>query len=227
MASVLPIKKNHSVPREVNNRYPQYGLALPKTILRGLRERGIYCRPTLTLEYQARAKQYVLCATESGGAVADMGRYCAYLDVKGRPLHWVLPIDSLGNNGRHALIVAPELVRIEMLRIGRTYELILTHHALLAAEDKVRPGISSRVLFRGFQGTLALETWLPANKELRGQIAPVFYTAAGEVRELPTRFETAIRTLAGAVACIGCKHAHVAAAPRPPEEALLPQPLKA
>jgi hypothetical protein len=225
MASVLPIKAGQAVQREINNQYPQYGLALPKTILRGLRERGIYCRPTLTLEYQTRAKRYVLCGSESGGAVADMGRYCAYLDVKGEPLPWVLPLDSLGNNGRHAVVVAPELVRIEMLRIGRTYELILTQHNLMTIGDQIRPRIASHVLFRGFQGTLALETWLPANKELRGQIAPVFYTAAGEVRELPARFERAIRTLAGAVACIGCKHTHIAVAP-PPDE-LLAQPREA
>jgi len=222
MASVLPIQPiqtSQPAKRETSNRYPHFGLALPKTIRRGLRERGIYCRPALSLEHQARARQYVLCGTESGGAVADMGHYCAYLDVKGNPLPWVLPIDSLGNNGRHAVIVSPELVRIEMLRVGRTYELILTHHHLIFTEGQMRPRIASKVLFRGFQGTLALEIWKDAHRELRGQIAPVFYTASGEVRELPVRFERGITAVAGATACIGCKHTHIAVAPPPPQTA--------
>ena len=221
MASIVPIQPSQPAKRGTNNRYPHFGLALPKIIRRGLRERGIYCRPTLSLEHQTQAKQYVLCGTESGGAVADMGHYCAYLDPDGNPLPWVLPIDSLGNNGRHAVIVSPELVRIEMLRIGRTYEFILTHHNLIFTEGQVRPRILSRVLFRGFQGTLALETWKDTNRELRGQIAPVFYTASGEVRELPARFERTITTVAGAVACIGCsKHTHIAIAP-PPQKACM------
>jgi hypothetical protein len=226
MASIVPIQLSQPVKRETNNRYPHFGLALPDTIRRGLRERGIYCRPTLSLKHQTRAQQYVLCGTESGGAVADMGHYCAYLDLRGNPLPWVLPIDSLGDNGRHAVIVSPELVRIEMLRVVRTYELILTHHHLIFMEGQVRPRIASKVLFRGFQGTLALETWKDAHRELRGQIAPVFYTASGEVRELPARFERAIRTVAGAVACIGCKHTHIAIAP-PPSQRASAQPLEA
>jgi len=42
---------------------------------------------------------------------------------------------------------------------------------------------------------------------------PLFYTAAGEVLDLPERFDKAIRNISGAVACPGCKHTHVAVAP--------------
>jgi hypothetical protein len=44
-------------------------------------------------------------------------------------------------------------------------------------------------------------------------VAPDFYTAAGEVLDLPERFDEAIRKISGAVACPGCKHTHVAVAP--------------
>ena len=41
----------------------------------------------------------------------------------------------------------------------------------------------------------------------------LFYTAAGEVLDLPERFDEAIRKITGAVACLGCKHTHIAVAP--------------
>jgi hypothetical protein len=42
---------------------------------------------------------------------------------------------------------------------------------------------------------------------------PLFYTAGGEMLDLPNRFEEAIRKITGAVACLGCKHTHIAVAP--------------
>jgi hypothetical protein len=48
---------------------------------------------------------------------------------------------------------------------------------------------------------------------LLGLIAPVFSTGAGEVLDLPERFNEAIRKITGAVACLGCKHTHIAVAP--------------
>jgi hypothetical protein len=87
-------------------------LTLPGATLRALKKRGIYCQSFLTLEFQSQLRRYVLRGTESGGAVADMGRYCAYLNSSGEPLSWLQPIDSLGINGRHAVVIAPELVRL-------------------------------------------------------------------------------------------------------------------
>jgi hypothetical protein len=48
-----------------------------------LEKRGIYCQPSVSIEHQHLARRYVLRGVESGGAVADMGRYCAYLDADG------------------------------------------------------------------------------------------------------------------------------------------------
>jgi len=63
-------------------RFARYGLAIPRQILKALENRGIYCQSSVSIEHQHLAKRYVLRATESGGAVADMGRYCAYLVVR-------------------------------------------------------------------------------------------------------------------------------------------------
>jgi hypothetical protein len=217
MAAVVPIRPNHATPKAVRDsaRFAQHGLTLPEVTLRALRKRGIYCQSFLTLEFQCQLRRYVLGGTESGGAVADMGRYCAYLTNRGEPMSWLQPIDSLGVNGRHAVVIAPELVRLDMLRVGRTYELAITAHNLMVIPGNVRPRMGSRLLFRGQQGTLVVELWKPANNDLRGEIAPVFYTAAGEVRRLPAEFEDAVRKVTGALSCVGCKHCHIATAPLP------------
>ena len=149
-----------------NSRYTQYGLALGRPVLRALEKRGIYCHAGVSTEHQHLAKRYVLRGTESGGAVADMARYCAYLDSTGTSLPWLQPLDSLSGNGRHAVVIAAELVRIDMLRVGRTYELAISRHVLTAHETGRRPKINSTVLFRGHQGTLAVELWKEAQHQV-------------------------------------------------------------
>jgi hypothetical protein len=197
------------------NRYARYGLPLQQQTLRALEKRGIYCQPSVSIEHQHLAQRYVLRGVESGGAVADMGRYCAYLDADGNPAPWLQQIDSISGNGRHAIVISPELVRIEMLRIGHTYELAITRLWLKSEEGHTRPAIATAPFFRGMQGTLAVELWNAKHKALRGIVAPVFYTAAGEVFDLPEQFDEAIRKITGAVACLGCKHSHFAVAPVP------------
>jgi hypothetical protein len=197
-------------------RFARYGLAIPRQVLRALEKRGIYCQSSVSIEHQHLAKRYVLRATESGGAVVDMGRYCAYLNSEGTPVPWLQPIDSLSGNGRHAIVIAPELVRVEMLRIEHTYELAISKHSLVTTGSRVRPVITSTLLFRGNHGTLAIDLWTPENKRLRGSIAPVFYTQAGEMRRYPERFDDAIRKITGTLACLGCKHTHVAVPPPAP-----------
>jgi hypothetical protein len=195
------------------NRYARYGLPLQQQTLRALEKRGIYCQPSVSIEHQHLAQRYVLRGVESGGAVADMGRYCAYLDADGNPALWLQQIDSISGNGRHAIVIAPELVRIEMLRIGHTYELAIMRLWLKTVEGRTRPVIATAPVFRGHQGTLAVELWNAENKSLCGTVAPVFYTAAGERLTLPDRFDEATRKITGAVACLGCKHTHIAGAP--------------
>ena len=192
------------------NRYARYGLLLPRQTLHALEKRRIYCQPSVSIEHQHLARRYVLRGVESGGAVADMGRYCAFLNADRSPVPWLQQIDSISGNGRHAIVIALELVRIEMLRIGHTYELAITRLWLKSKDGHARPAIAMAPVFRGHQGTLAVELWNAENKALRGTAAPVFYTAAGEVLDLPERFNEAIRKITCAVACLGCKHTHIA-----------------
>ena len=214
MKPVLQVAVSAAPDGELDaTRFARYGLAIPRQVLRALEKRGIYCQSSVSIEHQHLAKRYVLRATESGGAVADMSRYCAYLDADGTPLPWLQPIDSLSGNGRHAIVIAPELVRIEMLRVGHTYEMAISRHSLVNNGSRVRPVITSTLLFRGNQGTLAIDLWNPENKRLRGSIAPVFYTSAGEIRRHPKRFDDGIRKITGALACLGCKDTHVAVPP--------------
>jgi len=195
------------------NRYARYGLSLPRQTLRALEKRGIYCQPSISIEHQHLARRYVLRGVESGGAVADMGRYCAYLDADGNPAPWLQQIDSISGNGRHAIVIASELVRIEMLRVGHTYELAITRLWLKTEEGRSRPAIAAAALFRGHQGTLSVELWNAKNKLLRGKVAPDFYSAAGEVLGFPQPFDEAICKIIGAIVCLGCKHTHIAVAP--------------
>ena len=152
------------------NRYARYGLSLPLQTLRALEKRGIYCQPSVSIEHQHLARRYVLRGVESGGAVADMGRYCAYLDADGKPAPWLQQIDSISGNGRHAIVIALELVRIEMLRIGHTYELAITRLWLKTEEGRTRPAIATAPLFRGHHGSLTVELWNAENKSLRGTL---------------------------------------------------------
>ena len=59
--------------------YNLHGIALPASSLKALEKRGIYCVPGVSVEHQHVAKRYVLRGVESGGAVADMGRACAFV----------------------------------------------------------------------------------------------------------------------------------------------------
>jgi hypothetical protein len=201
-------KSSPAVPR-----HTLHGLSLPAGVLKAIQKRGIYCTPGVSVEHQHFAKRYVLRGVESGGAVADMGRACAYLAPDGQPLSWLQSIDSIAVNGRHAIFIADSLVRIEMLRTLRTYELALSLHTLSESSGRSRPEVTSKLLFRGRDGILPLDLWKDEHKGLRGQLAPSFYDRAGELLGLPTHFEEAIRKMTGFVCCIGCRHTHVGVPP--------------
>jgi hypothetical protein len=131
----------------------------------------------------------------------------------GQPLPWLQPIDSIAVNGRHAVLIASELVRLEMLRLGHTYELAISSHVLARNGDRQRPVIASIMLLRGRLGTLALDLWKEENRGLRGKVAPIFYTRAGEMLHIPTIFGAAVNKITGAVCTIGCRQTHFAGPP--------------
>ena len=200
-------------PGTVSSRHALYGLALPSNVLKALLKRGIYCTPGVSLEHQQLARRYVLRGVESGGAVSDMGRACAFVAEDGSPLPWLHPIHSIAVNGRHAILLAESMVRIEMVRSERIWELAITLHTLSRASDRERPRIVSNPLFRGRDGVLSVDLWKEENRGLRGKLAPVFYSCAGEVLPLPPLFEEAIKKTTAAACCVGCKHTHVGVPP--------------
>jgi hypothetical protein len=200
-------------PESAASRRALYGLALPASVLRALQKRGIYCTPGVTLEHQHLAKRYVLRGVESGGAVSDMGRACAFVSPDGDPLPWLQSVDSIAVNGRHAIFLAESLVRVEMLRTVRMCELVITLHSSSHAPGNIRPEVASTLLFRGRDGVLPLDLWKDEHRALRGKLTPIFYNRAGEPLQLPQRFEEAIRKVTVAVCCVGCKHSHFGVPP--------------
>ena len=195
------------------SRHALYGLALPASVLRAIQKRGIYCTPGVSLEHQHLAKRYVLRGVESGGAVSDMGRACAFVSPDGDPLPWLQSLDSITVNGRHAIFLAECLVRVEMLRTVRTCELAITLHTLSHTPGRSRPDVASAPLFRGRDGVLPIDLWKEEHRALRGKLTPAFYDRAGEVLHMPQRFEEAIGKVTSAVCCVGCKHSHVGVPP--------------
>jgi hypothetical protein len=184
------------------------GLRLPAITLKCLRIAGIYCQPSLSIEHQHLAKKYVLRGVESGGAVAEVGAYASFVDEQGNALPWLQRVDSIGVNGVHAIVVAPVLIRVQMLRIERTYDLLITRHQLAKSGDSQRPRLESSILFYGRRGGLEMELW---GKDVAfcGTVCPVFYTRAGERVVLPNDLQDAATRITSAVCCLGCRHCHL------------------
>lgn len=184
------------------------GLRFPGIILRQLRNAGIYCQPTVSIEHQHLAKRYVLRGVESGGAVAGLGAYSSFTDEDRSPLGWLQRVDTVGVNGVHAIVVAPVLFRVEMIRIGRTYDLLITRHSLTGSDDGRRQRLESSIHFYGRRGSLELDLW-DKDAEFRGTVCPVFYSRSGEIAEVPAEFRWAVVRITSGVCCVGCRHCHL------------------
>jgi len=193
------------------------GLRLTRQALRVLKERGILAHSPVSLEHQHLAKRYVVRGVESGGAVGEIGRYVTFTTEEGQPIEYLHPVEAIGVNGLHAVVVAPVLVRVEMLREGRTYELLITQHLPGATNDGKRPPLETRLLFRGIHGRLDLDL-SGKDKDKAGTVLPTFYSRAGEEVEIPKRFRQSVRAITGAVHCDGCVHCHYVRPPKKEEE---------
>jgi hypothetical protein len=187
-------------------------LPLPAATVKALLKAGIRCRPVVALGYQNGARRYVIRGVESGGAVSELGHYVAFCGLDGQALPWLQPVQSVGGNGPHAVVVAPSVVSVEMFRVAQTYEL------LIAAHEPQTPGadgtarLRSEVLFRGKQGHLSLELW-GRDRAAAGQIAPEFFTRSGERNEIPSPFVAVVKAVTRGATCIGCDQAQYAVAP--------------
>jgi len=186
------------------------GLTLPRTVLRYLAEVGIFAQAHVSLEHQHFARRYVLRGIESGGAVKDIGRYVTFCGQHGELLPYLHPIDALGVNGLHAIVIAPVLVRIEMLRTGRTWQLLITSHEPGRTENGRRPSLLNTILFRGLNGFL---TAGGSGRDAGGFWIPRFWSRSGEEREITPLFASAIDAAARGATCLGCSHVHFLVAP--------------
>lgn len=183
------------------------GLPLPRRAVRVLRERGIFAHAIVSVEHQHLADRYVLRGLESGGSTGDIGRYVTFAGTEGQPLECLHPVESIAVNGLHAIVIVPEVVRVDMLRKDRTYELLITGHRLSAVENGTRPRLETEILFRGVHGRLELDL-SRRDKVQAGKVTPLFYFFSGEQVNVPEKFMAVIRAATHAVNCIGCAHSH-------------------
>ena len=187
-----------------------------RRIERRLQEVGILCQPEVSLQYQTLAKRSVLRGVESGGAIKEIGRYVTFCDERGEQIPWLQPIDSVGVNGRHAVVIAPGLVSIEVFRVRNTYDVLIAKYDVLQPTEGQRGRIEARVLFRGRQGHLPLDL-TGDEKGVAGQIVPEFFNKAGERVEIPPAFVGVLKAAVRGANCVGCTHQHYLMAPKPPK----------
>jgi hypothetical protein len=190
------------------------GLPLARRAVRMLKDRGIYAHSVVSVEHQQLAQRYVLRGLESGGSTGDVGRYVTFADEGGQPLEYLHPVEAIGVNGLHAVVISAAFVRVDMLRKGRTYELLITRHSLSSVTDGRRPQLETGILFRGIHGRVELDL-SGKDKAQAGNVVPTFYSLAGEVIAIPEKFLQLVRAATKGVNCIGCTHAHYLRKPRP------------
>jgi hypothetical protein len=190
------------------------GLTLPRSFLRRLDEVGIFAQSHISLEHQHLARRYVLRGIESGGAVREIGRYVTFCGPSGEPLLYLHPIDAVGVNGVHAVVIAPILVRVELFRSGRTCQLLVTRHEPGPTENGRRPCLVNSLVFRGMNGLLR-----SMDAGVTGSCVPLFWSRSGEEQEIPPIFSPAVQGATRGASCFGCSHTHFLAAPLPKPEA--------
>jgi hypothetical protein len=183
------------------------GLILARSIVRRLDEVGIHTRADVSLEHQHLAKRYVIRGVESGGAIAETGRYVTFAAEGGEQLAYLQPLDGLGVNGLHAIVVAPVVARIDLFRAARTCQLLITKHEQEGATSGRRPSLKNTLVFRGVDGFLDVELW-GKDRDLAGSVTPQFWSRGGEALEIPEAFRPAVRAATHGASCVGCSHSH-------------------
>jgi hypothetical protein len=138
---------------------------------------------------------------------------------RGERVPFLHPVEAIGVNGLHAIVVAPVLVRIDMVPKGRTYEVLVTRHSVAGPANGFRAALETTILFRGVHGRIELDLW-GQDKMESGSILPTFYSLAGEPTPIPKRLTEALKAVVKAVNCLNCIHWHYLvkpmAAARPP-----------
>ncbi|MCZ2156682.1 MAG: hypothetical protein LC114_22730 [Bryobacterales bacterium] len=175
-------------------------LTLPKVAIKRLESSGVYCQTWVTVERQSRLDRWVLRGVESGGSTRELGRYISFFSPGGDRLPWLQRLDRIGVNGVHAVVVAPELISVEMARIGQTYQLLIARHRVGPLSAR-KPSVESTIVFRGVDGQLPDDL-------LKQGLTPEFFTRAGEVKPLPNDLVNAVAAATAGVSCVNCRHCH-------------------
>jgi len=123
-------------------------------------------------------------------------------------MSWLQRVDSIAVNGVHGLVISVCFVRLQMLRVQRTYDLLMTRHSLARVENGKRPRIETSILFYGRRGTLEMDL-ARKDAQFRGTVSPVFYSRSGEPAILPAQFQDAVLRITTAASCVGCRHCHL------------------
>jgi hypothetical protein len=183
-------------------------LFIPQRLLRRFQKAGIKCF-SLVETHQRSDGQLVVRGIESGGAVINAGHYVTFCDDVGEsvPGHCFYT-QGLGFNARHAIVVAPSLVKIEMIREGHVYHLLITKHTPDPSKvGTLRPTSLAETIFYSSEGYLE-EDLVQRDKGQRGILTPQFFSMAGESLSIPVEFMAATRAITGAASCVQCRHAH-------------------
>lgn len=190
------------------------GLPMARRAVRVLTDRGILAHSLVSIEHQQLGQRYVVRGLESGGSAGDVGRYVSFAGDDGQPLEYLHPVEAIGVNGLHAVVISTAVMRADMLRKGRTYELLITRHWLTSVTDGQRPQLGTEILFRGVHGRLEVDL-SGKDKAQAGKVVPTFYSLAGEAIAIPGKFLPLVRATTKGANCIGCTHAHYLRKPRP------------
>lgn len=189
------------------------GLPLSRKAVRVLKNAGIYAPPVVTVEHQHLANRYVVRGLEAGGAIRDLGRYVTFVGQDGERIAYLHAVESIGVNGLHAVVIAPVLVRVDVLRKGRTYEVLITEHQPSNGNTGSRPKLESKILFRGVHGRIELDLW-GKDKAEADSVLPTFYSLSGEPTPIPKKFIAVLKAVSKAANCIHCAHSHYLLRPK-------------
>ena len=189
------------------------GLPLAKRAMRILKDSGIYAHSLLRVEHQELAKRYVIRGLESGGSAGDVGRYVTFANDNGEALEYLHPVETIAVNGLHAVVISNAMLRADMLRKGRTYELLITRHWLSLGADGKKPLLECEIVFRGIHGRVELDLD-GKDKAQAGRVVPTFYSLAGEEDVIQEKLLALVRAATRGVNCRGCSHMHYLRKPR-------------
>lgn len=182
------------------------GLSLPAETREQIRKIGILCRPQVEIVYQQGASQGKLRARNQAGS-RTAWPLCGFCRSQRRRIAVAAARQNFLPNGIHAVVIADELVRVEMFRYETTYHLLISKH-WLQRKDGERPELKSAILFLGRNGSLDTELW-DKDAAFRGGAMPHFYARSGELAPPDATWTNATLKITEAACCCGCRHSHL------------------